>query len=162
MEDDKELWNVALESKQTELALAVSARIRHPSTPCTSSSRTMFSSTSRTSHADLTPRALASSTTSTTSKATRRESSIINPSPTKRLVPLGSSTKHNKTPEKQKSSSMATKIVISTSKPKPKSQIPGSPVVTRRSSLPVLRRPASVTVEKKRVSDLREEDEDMF
>jgi hypothetical protein len=163
LEDDKELLNVALESKQTELALVASARVRPPSTPCTSSSRTMFSSTSRTSHADITPRALASSTTSTTSKATRRKSCIINPSPTKRLAPLGSSTKHNKTPEKQKSSSMATKIVISTSKPKPKSQIPISePVVTRRSSLPVLRRPVSVTVEKKRVSDLREEDEDMF
>jgi hypothetical protein len=162
LEDDKELLNVALESKQTELALVASARVRPPSTPCTSSSRTMFSSTSRTSHADITPRALGSSTTSTTSKATRRESSIINPSPTKRLVPLGSSTKHNKTPEKQKSSSMATKIVISTSKPKPKSQTITEPVVTRRSSLPVLRRPVSVTVEKKRVSDLREEDEDMF
>jgi hypothetical protein len=161
LEDDKELLNVALESKQTELALVASARVRPPSTPCTSSSRTMFSSTSRTSH-DITPRALASSTTSTTSKAIRRESSIINPSPTKRLAPLGSSTKHNKTPEKQKSSSMATKIVISTSKPKPKSQTITEPVVTRRSSLPVLRRPVSVTAEKKRVSDLREEDEDMF
>lgn len=165
LEDDKELLNVALESKQTELALVVSARIRPPSTPCTSSSRTMFSSTSRASH-DVTPRALASSTTSiasTTAKATRRESSIINPSPTKRLAPLGTSTRHNKTPEKQKSSSMATKIVISTSKPKPKSQIPISePVVTRRSSLPVLRRPVSVAAEKKRVSDLKEEDEDLF
>jgi len=162
LEDDKVLLNVALESKQTELALVASARVRPPSTPCTSSSRTTFSSTSRTSHADITPRAIASSTTSTTSKATRRESSIINPSPTKRVAPLGSSTKHNKTPEKQKSSSMATKIVISTSKPKPKSQTISEAVVTRRSSLPVLRRPISVTFEKKRVSDLREEDEDVF
>jgi hypothetical protein len=165
LEDDKELLNVALESKQTELALVVSARVRPPSTPCTASSRTMFSSTSRTSH-DITPRALASSTASTTSKATRRESSIINQSPVKRLAPLGTSTRHNKTPEKQKASSMATKIVISTSKPKPKpktSQIPSDQaVVTRRSSLPVLRRPASVTMDKKRVSDLREEDEDLF
>jgi hypothetical protein len=162
LEDDKELLNVALESKQTELALVTSARIRPPSTPCTASSRNMFSSTSRATHADVTPRALASSTTSTTAKATRRESSIINPSPTKRLAPLGSSTKHNKTPEKQKSSAMATKIVISTSKPKNKSSLPvAEPVVTRRSSLPVLRRPVSV-IEKKRVSDLKEEDEDMF
>lgn len=162
LEDDKELLNVALESKQTELALVASARVRPPSTPCTSSSRTMFSSTSRTSHADITPRAIASSITSTTSKATRRESSIINPSPTKRVAPLGSSTQHNKTPEKQKSSSMATKIVISTSKPKPKSKTINEAVVTRRSSLPVLRRPVSLTLEKKRVSDLREEDEDVF
>jgi len=162
LEDDKELLNVALESKQTELALVVSARIRPPSTPCTSSSRTLFSSTSRTSQADITPRALASSTTSMTSKAHRRESSIISQSPIKRLAPLGTSTRHNKTPEKQKSSSVATKIVNSTSKPKAKLQVPTEPVVTRRSSLPVLRRPASVTVEKKRVSDLREEDEDLF
>lgn len=163
LEDDKELLNVALESKQTELALVHPARIRPPSTPCTSSSRTMFSSTSRTSHADITPRALASSTTSITSKANRRESAIISQSPVKRLAPLGSSTRHNKTPEKQKVSSMATKTVISTSKPKPKpSQIPIDPVVTRRSSLPVLRRPASVIIDKKRVSALAEEDEDLF
>lgn len=173
LEDDKELLNVALESKQTELALVLSHKsVRPPSTPCTTSSRTLYSSTSRSvqSHADITPRPLASSVASVTSKASRRESSIISQSPTKaspakKLAPLGSSTRHNKTPEKQKASSMATKIVISTSKPKARAsvQLPSDqPVVTRRSSLPVLKRPVSVIGERKRVSDLKEEDEDAF
>ena len=174
LEDDKELLNVALESKQTELALVLSSHksVRPPSTPCTTSSRTLYSSTSRSvqSHADITPRPLASSVASVTSKASRRESSIISQSPTKvspgkKLAPLGSSTRHNKTPEKQKASSMATKIVISTSKPKALAsvQLPSDqPVVTRRSSLPVLKRPVSVVGDRKRVSDLKEEDEEAF
>lgn len=174
LEDDRELLNVALESKQTELALVMSSHksVRPPSTPCTTSSRTLYSSTSRSvqSHADITPRPLASSVASVTSKASRRESSIISQSPTKlspskKLAPLGSSTRHNKTPEKQKALSMATKIVISTSKPKARAsvQLPSDqPVVTRRSSLPVLKRPVSVIGERKRVSDLKEEDEDAF
>jgi chromosome segregation ATPase len=169
LKDDKELLNVALESKQTELALVLSHKgnVRQPSTPGTASSRTLYSSTSRQS-VDITPRPLASSTTAL-AKSSRRESSIVAPSPSKLRAPLGTSTKHNRTPEKQKASSMSTKIVISTSKPKPRTSVdPGAgqisstqPVISRRSSLPVLRRPASV-IEKKRVADLKEEDEDLF
>lgn len=186
LENDKELLNVALESKQTELALVTRKSIRGagtvtPTTNRTSSTRTLVSSTSKIqrppSAMDDTPvaaRYLSSSTTSTTQsgvKASRRESSIIAPSPapsqrSSKPKPLGTSTQHNRTPERQKSSALTAKIVISTSTSKPKVQNAGSTpgtqqhVVGRRSSLPVLRRQPSLAGERMRVMDVREEEEE--
>lgn len=189
LENDKELLNVALESKQTELALATRKSTRAagtvtPTTNRTSSARHLVSSTSkvqRPSAMDETPTAaryLSSSTTSTTQsamKASRRESSIIAPSPapsqrSTKPKPLGASTQHNRTPERQKSSALTAKIVISTSTSKPKVQssaasAPGTQqhVVNRRSSLPVLRRQPSLAGDRMRVTDVREEEEeDLF
>lgn len=184
LENDKELLNVALESKQTELALATrkSARAAGTTTPTTartSSTRTLVSSTSRPSRSGLdeTPipaRHLTSSTSSTSAmRASRRESSIIAPSPmpTPRPTkprPLGQSDFHNRTPEKQKSSATTAKIVISTSTIRAQASTQravqstptGQPAVVRRSSLPVLRKQPSFAADRGKVSDLVEEDED--
>jgi hypothetical protein len=168
LEEDAELLNVALESKQTELALATRKTAKIPSTPGTASSRTLYSSTSRPAAAmDITPapRPLSSAATP---RPAKRESMTIAQSPFGRpkANPLGSSNKHNRTPEKQKASLATSKIIISTSttKPKPRTSVGGQtqPVVSRRSSLPVLRRPASVIVDRSMTADLKEEDEDAF
>lgn len=174
LESDKELLNVALESKQTELALTARKASRGagattPNTVRTSSTRTLVSSTSKSVRGgtDETPvpsRQLATSTSASASKAGRRESSIVAPSPRRR--PLGPSTQHNRTPERQKSSSSAgslAKIVISTSVTKARNPTPTiQPTVGRRSSLPVLRRQPSV-VGGPKVTDVKEEDEeDLF
>lgn len=166
LEVDKELLNVALESKQTELALATRKTAKVPSTPSTTSSRTLYSSTSRPRSAmDVTPIARPPATAAATFKASRRESGIVAQSPfAARPAPLASSTRHNRTPEKQKMGTA--KIVISTSVTKPKARTsgvaPSQSGLSRRSSLPVLRRPTSVTGGIKRSADLKEEDEDAF
>lgn len=187
LETDKELLNIALESKQTELALATRRTTRAagtttPTTSRTSSTRTLVSSASRLQrHAvDETPnpaRHLSSSTSAL--KATRRESSIVAPSPipTPRATkprPLGVSDQHNRTPEGQKASASAVtaKIIVSTTRAKTQVPTPtpagmqstptAQAVVTRRSSLPVLRKQPSFAAERMTVSDVREEDEEDF
>lgn len=191
LEEDKELLNVALESKQMELTLVQrrngNGPRQTPSTPTTS--RSLASSTSRVhqtpstrvdNHTPLATRHLASSVSAV--KAARRGSSLIGETPStarSTRTALSAATHHNqglRTPEKQKSCS-TTKIVFSTTKAKAAAPTPstsaaavggavvagGGKQLERRSSLPVLVRKPSVIGQSRQVDgSLLEEDENGF
>ena len=142
LEKDKDLLNVALDSKQTELVLL--QRSSRPSTATPRGQRMMglTASTSKLRQATTPEYAtpvpshqLASSASSSSLRSShaRRESSVfaVPATPRQNVAVLGASTKDNKTPDRTPRSKVKTVPTISAS-------VGAKPELTRRSSLPVL------------------------
>lgn len=143
LEKDKDLLNVALDSKQTELVLLQRSTRPASDTPRISTRKGNFSASSSRvvqtpTPRDVTPlssRILSASTSSSSLRSIghRRESLVFSSPATPRLTartPLGASTKHN-TPETMKANAPAR------ANPRPSTGTK-LPDLTRRSSLPVL------------------------
>lgn len=148
---DNELLNVALDSKQTELVLL--QRQLGQGTPKNRGTRPLAASTSRTirppsrgsdvtplpsrslsksiSHTALRPHSRASSVSATPTPSgsnltTPRSRSVVTPTP----MPLGASSKHNRTPDRK----MASRKTVNLDQ-----QSTIKPGLNRRSSLPVMK-----------------------
>ncbi|KAK8861600.1 hypothetical protein IAR55_002423 [Kwoniella newhampshirensis] len=147
LEEDKELLNVALESKTMELVLFQRKEKRTSGVSASTlmtrarpASATMSMSTSKipttptpSTGLDATPlpkRLAASTSVSTSTMRARRDSFVLSGSTSR--IPLGASTRHNKTPD----------ITISAGKKTVSGSLEKS--ISRRSSLPVLVRKPSV------------------
>ena len=125
LEEDKELLNVALESKQTELVL-----LQRGTPRSVKKDGQLAASTNRVQRVvqhDTTPvpsRRLRTSMSHSSLRPVRRET-IVPATPTRKTdAPLSSSTRHNRTPERNVAS-----IVT----------MPSGPGLVRKSSLPVLK-----------------------
>ena len=157
LEHDKELLNIALESKQTEVTLL--QRQLGQGTPRPRSS--LIASTSRVTRpsvGDVTPvptRMLSKSVSNNTTRPHSRASSVsATPTPIAKVpaprvratptpTPLGTSTRHNRTPEKRQG---VRKVITSQS-----SVENVKPSLSRRSSLPVMKG-SSVDLSRNKVS----------
>jgi hypothetical protein len=156
LEEDKELLNVALESKQTELILlqrqAGPAATRPSSV--TPRKQRLGDSTTRvpqTPNAFSTPvREAKHLTTSTAVSATKacRESSVVGPSSIARPTPassartvLGASSRHNRTPERARAGTGVSNLGGGAGEGVARKTVQGTTVggIKRQSSLPVLK-----------------------
>jgi DNA repair exonuclease SbcCD ATPase subunit len=173
LEEDKELLNVALDSKQTELVLLQrqlgQLGVARPGSTTPRTQR-LAASTSRVPQTPCNvagtpaPRRLSTSTAGSAMKSARRESSVVSnssfirprQSSATRAV-LGSSTRHNRTPEKARSGAQKDGGATTTA-----SKIRSPSVGLRRqSSLPVLASHGALSgpMSLRRVTSLVEEEE---